>query len=113
MIGAEGARRAFAVDIELTGFAAVDMRLNLASIVRNDEKERKLRVREELRKNAPCEVPDDLAVRQRTVNCASHRAKITLSQIGCYRRVSKLAVRKRPACRLRTNRHFARELGAD
>ena len=82
MIGAEGARRAFAVDIELTGFAAVDMRLNLARIVRNVEKQRKLRVREELRKNAPCEVPDDLAICERTIDCASHCAKITLSQIG-------------------------------
>lgn len=97
MIWSEGARRALAVDIELKGLAAREVRLNLTSIVRHVEKQRKLRAGEELGKNAPGEVPDDLAICERAIDGASHRAKITLSQIGCYRRVGKLAVGKRPA----------------
>ena len=113
MTRSESTRGPFAMNVELTGVAIDEVRLNLAGVVRYVEKQGKLSVLEKLRENTPGQVSDDFAVRKRAVDGASHRAEITLAEIGLYRRVGQLAIRERPPRSLGRGRHFAHELRAD
>ena len=63
----EGTGGPFAMDVELTCAATDEMRLDLAGVVRNVEKQGKLCVLEKLRENVPRQVSDDLAIGERAL----------------------------------------------
>jgi len=106
----EGTGGPFAMDVELTCAATDEMRLDLAGVVRNVEKQGKLGVLKELRENTAGQVSDDLAIGERAVDSAAHRAEITLAEIGLYGRLGKFAIREWPPGSLGRGRHLTHEL---
>ena len=106
----ERTRGPFAMNVELTAVAIDEAWLNLAGVVRYVEKQGKLCVLKELRENTPGQVPDDLAVCERAVGGAAHRAEITLAEIGLYGRLGKFAIREWPPGSLGRGRHLTHEL---
>ena len=74
--------------------AADDMRLFLASIVRDIEEKWQWRVREEAGKNLTRKVADDLAIGERTIDTCAHGAEIALPEFRTDRGSGELSIRQ-------------------
>src|SRR5688572_32339127 len=80
--------------VQLSRCSVDAMLFHLARVVRYVVEQRQLRFRENIRKDLPHEMREDLAIRKRTVDRGAHCAQIPLTDVGIDRGACKLTIRQ-------------------
>ena len=85
MAGAEGSRRALAMDEETSGRPVDNMLLDFAGVMRNVVQQFERGLWQQVGEDLPHEVRDDLTVGESAIDRRAHRAEILLPHFGVNR----------------------------
>src|SRR5215467_13219954 len=98
MVWTECSRRTFSMHEKLAAVATIGLvGFNLAGVVGYIEQQIEVGIGEKVRENAPCVMPDDLAIGEGTIDGGTHCADQGQCWPALSRRAGELAVGKRYA----------------